>query len=115
MTSAMVLVLVVAVPIAFVTLADGDLDSLARFAREIIRNNPPTIAGNAYTFGRQPPNASGQFTQNETHTPGTDFTGAYISSVEHLSADSSMFQTIVPEGVEGTYQAVVTASEGVEY
>ncbi len=61
------------------------------------------------------PNAAGLFTQDEARTLGTDFAFAYASSMEHLSADSSMFQIIVPAGVEGTYIAVVTASEVVEY
>lgn len=106
-TSAIVLVFVAAVPIAFLILAVGDLDSLARFAREIFPRNLPAIARNS--------NAAGLFTQDENRPPGTDFAGAYVSGVEHLSASSSMIQIFVPAGVEGTYQAVVTVSERVEY
>ena len=119
-TSAMVVLLVAAVPVAFLTLADGDLGVLAGFAREIIPRNPPAVEGDANTFGRQEtptvePNAAGRFTLNGTRTPGTDFAGAYVSNVERLSADTSMLQIYVPAGVEGTYQAVVTASEDMEY
>ena len=119
-TSAMVLLLVTAVPIAFLTLADGDLDSLAGFAREIIPRNQRSVQGDPNTLGRQQtptgePNAAGGFTLNGTRTPGTDFAGAYVSSVEQLSANNSMLQIFVPAGVEGSYQAVVTISEEVEY
>jgi hypothetical protein len=81
----------------------------------MIPRNPLAIARNQNALGSTPLNAAGLFTQDETRPPGTDFAGAYVSSVEHLSADSSMFQIIVPAGVEGTYQAVVSQSEGVEY
>ena len=119
-TSAIVLLLVAAVPIAFLTVADGDLDSLAGFASEIIPRNPPADEGDPNPFGRQvaatdEPNAAGRFTLDGTRTPGTDFAGAYISSVEHLSANNSMLQIFVPAGVEGTYLAIVNASEEVEY
>ena len=119
-SSAMVLLFVAAIPIAFLTAAGGDLDSLARFAAEIISRNPPAREGNPNTFGRQEtptdnPNAAGGFTLDGTRAPGSDFTGAYVVGVEHLSADSSLLQIFVPAGVEGTYRAVVNASEGVEY
>ena len=119
-TSAMVLLFVAAVPIAILTMADGDLNSLARFAAEIIPRNPPAREANPNTFGRQEtptddPNAAGGFTLDEARTPGTDFAGAYVVGVEHLSADSSLLQIFVPAGVEGTYKAIVSASEGVEY
>lgn len=106
-TSAMVLIFVAAASIAFLTLADGDLGSLASLAREIIPPNLPASARN--------PIAAGLITQDENRTPGTDFTGAYVLGVEHLSASSSMIEILVPAGVEGTYLAVVTVSEGVEY
>jgi len=116
--SAMVLLVVAAVPISFLTLADGDLGVLAGFAREIIPLNPPAGEGDPNAFGRQEtptdePNAEGRFTLDGT--PGTDFTGAYVSNVEHLSANNSLLQINVPAGVDGTYLAVVTASEEVEY
>ena len=119
-TFAMVLLFVAAIPIALLTAADSDLNSLARFAAEIISRNPPAREGNPNTFGRQDTStedtdATGLFTIDEARTPGTDFSGAYVSRVEHLSADSSMIQIFVPAGVEGTYLAVVTASEGQEY
>ena len=117
-TPAMVLLVVAAVPITFLTLANGDLGVLAGFAREIIPRNPPAGEGDANAFGRQEtptdePNAEGRFTLDGT--PGTDFTGAYVSNVEHLSASNSLLQVIVPAGVDGTYLAVMTASEEVEY
>jgi len=118
--SAMVLLVVAAVPITFLILADGDLGVLAGFAREIIPLNPPAGEGDPNAFGRQEtatdePNAAGQFTLDGTRIPGTDFAGAYVSNVEHLSANNSMLQIFVPAGVEGTYLAVVTASEEAEY
>ena len=119
-TSAMVVLFVAAIPTAFLTAADGDLDSLARFAAEIIPRSSPAREGDPNSFSRQEtptddPDATGLFTMDEARTPGTDFSGAYVSRVEHLSADSSMIQIFVPAGVEGTYRAVVTASEGQEY
>ena len=81
MTCAMVLLFMAAVPIAILTMADGNLDSLARFAREIIPRNPPARERNPNTFGPQEtptddPNAAGLFTLDEARTPGTDFAGA---------------------------------------
>ena len=118
--SAMVLLFVALISITFLTITDGGLSSLARLAREIIPRNPPVLEGNANTFGLQEapseePNDAGLFAADSTRTPGTDFAGAYVLSVEHVSTDSSMLRIRVPAGVEGTYKAVVTVSERLEY
>ena len=110
---AMVLLFVAAIPIAFLSVADGDLSSLVRFVSEIIPRNGPAGAGNANSVGRQ--ETPTHDPNDGTRTPGTDFAGAYILSVEHLSADSSMLKIRVPAGVEGSYQAVVTVSDVLEY
>ena len=119
-TSAMVLAFLAVVPIAILKGADVDLSSLFSFSREIISRNPAVVDGDHPTSGRQDspgddPNASGRLNSEGPRSPGTDFAGAYVSHVEHLSADSSMLQIVVPAGVEGTYKAIVTGSEPLEF
>ena len=114
-------VLAFMVAISYVILSVVNLNPLVAFAREII----PRAAEVSPAIGRDPEPLSGQvaedadllglFSGPETGPPGTDFRGAYVSNVEHLSNGSSMLEIFVPAGVEGEYQAIVSASEGSEF
>lgn len=115
-----VLVLLAAVPIALQTATGGGLNSLVGLARGIVSGNLTAVERDPNVFGRQQTptdeaNAAGLFTLEDNRTPGTDFSGAYVFGLEHLSANSSMLQIFVPAGVDGTYLAIVSASEGLEY
>ncbi len=46
---------------------------------------------------------------------GTDFAGAYVLEVRHLSSTRTMFRIRVPLGVEGGYQALVKMSQESEF
>ena len=115
-----VLLLLAAVPIALQVATGGGLNSLAGLARGIVSGNLSAVERDPNVFGRQQSptdeaNAAGLFTLEDNRTPGTDFSGAYVFGLEHLSANSSMLQIFVPAGVEGPYLAIVSASEGFEY
>jgi hypothetical protein len=116
--SGIALALVVAASIAILKVANVDINSLNGFSGQIIPRN-------ALATGRdsEPPNGQEAQDSNPTElftgavafVPGTDFRGAFISGVEHLSGNSTMLEIFVPAGVEGNYHAIVTASEGSEF
>ena len=118
---AVALVLAFMAAISYVILIVGDLNPLVAFVREIAPRAAevsPAIVGDAGPLSDQVAEEAGAvelFSGLVAGPPGTDFRGAYVSNVEHLSNESSLLEIFVPAGVEGKYQAVVTASEGMVF
>jgi hypothetical protein len=109
------------VSISYVILIVGDLNPLVAFVREIAPGAAevsPAIVGDSGPLSDQVAEEAGAvelFGGLVAGPPGTDFRGAYVSNVEHLSNESSMLEIFVPAGVEGKYQALVTGSEGLVF
>jgi hypothetical protein len=105
--------------IVVVRVANIDLVSLVGFASETSPRSPSALAANADAAGNQESSTAGVnpmlVTADGIYAPGTDFRGAYVLGVEHLSEGRSMLEIYVPAGVEGDYQAIVTAAESLEF
>ena len=119
LVAAVMVVAVAAILYLIVSLAD--LNPLIAFAREIVSRTTEVSTASIQdpqAPGEQPVEGGGPlstFGEEVAGPPGTDFRGAYVSNVEHLSNESSMLEIFVPAGVEGEYHATVTGSEGLEF
>ena len=111
--SALALIAVAVISIYLLSVARDSSSSRNGSVREMDPRNPPAIETRASSVDRQGTPTS----DPEEGAPvlGTNFAGAYILSVEHISPNRSMLQLRVPAGLEGTYRAVVTARIGLDF